>query len=141
MSFTWIPNDDLENELAQDRGNNQANATSPAVYYLLVGGGMFVYDELEVRYMQFDRLEKVRMTNSVNGLRDNYLRSHHGYDSSESVSMHNLSVRLSNITQEEINMIRQLGGTVSLSQQRGPGPGGHLVLPLYFYFISNSFTE
>ena len=95
--------------------------------------------------MRFESLEKVQATNRIYGLRDNYLSLYGGYETNETFSdIHNLSLDTSNITQEQINKIRQLGGTVSLSKNRSPTPGGgggQFGLPSNFYFISRSFRE
>jgi len=140
------PNNDYGKKKNNDnRRLDKPHAPPPVKYYVLVGGGRFVYNISGVRCMRFDSLDKVEYSNRVYGLRDNYLSSYGGYATSNPLSdEHILSVDTSNITQEQIDKIRQLGGSVSLSKNSSPTPGGgggQFGLPSNIYFISNPFRR
>jgi hypothetical protein len=90
--------------------------------------------------MRFDSLEKSVNSNAITASRERFFRNYGSYQTNEILSnRHNLDPNLSNITQEQINNIRILGGTVYLSKTRTQFLQGYL--PLYFYFQSNTFTD
>jgi hypothetical protein len=137
-----IPNEDYFEEKRRQREEYSPSSplpNSPPVYYVLHGGGRFVESRGE-RFMRFDSLEKAIDSHAIAAFRERFFRSHGGYLTNEQLSnRHNLSPNLSDITQEQINNIRRLGGTVFLSQMRSQFSKGYL--PLHFYFQSNTFTD
>ena len=142
MSFTLVPNETYWEEKRRQREKMTPNSPLPTepppVYYVLHGGGIFLQGSLGERIMSFDNLEQSVNSSAIAASREKFFRNHGGYLTNEKLTQqHNLSSSLSNITEEQIDRIRSLGGTVFLSRARSPRSQGNL--PLYFYFQSNPF--
>jgi hypothetical protein len=138
-----IPNENYWEEKRRQREKNSSNAPSPSsppIYYVLHGGGMFVESRHGERFMRFDNLEQTVNSHAIVASRERFFMGHGGYLKSERLSdRHNLSPDLSNIIQEQIDHIRRLGGTVFLSQTQVQLTHGYS--SLYFYFQSDSFRD
>jgi hypothetical protein len=133
-----IPNENYWEEKRRQREKNSPNAPSPLIVYYMHGSGTFVFHHIHARLMRFDNLERGTWSNAARS-RDNFIGTLGGGQlRSEPLSgKYTLIANSSGITQEQIDFIRQIGGAVTLSRAHRDYPQGSL--PLYFYFISNSF--
>jgi len=135
--FVEVLNDDFDEEMRRIREKKSHGFTYTAdspVFYVLHGGGMFVLSPLQERFMFFFNLEQTINSHIISASRDRFFSMHGGFQRNEQLSLvHNLRPDLSNITQEQIDTIRNLGGAVSLSR------AAPFSLPQHFYFVSNAF--
>ncbi|MCL2380288.1 MAG: phage tail protein, partial [Treponema sp.] len=125
-------------QIGQDTSGSQLTDTMREVTLFLHGGGHFVSRGAQ-RVMQFDSLEQGTWANAASARNNHFRMRGTSLGRNEPLSnIHNLIPVTSNLTQAQISQIRQLGGTVVLSQALIPS-GAHAGQPHFFCFISNPF--
>ena len=112
--------------------------------YLYIGYGTIRFSTRGEAYLHFNEFKKVLHTaTNVPQLRDRYLSLYGGHLNTESISRTTYSIfpGLSGISQDEISVIKSLGGMLYLSRNRGRGTDGIALFSTNFYFSSSVFRE